>query len=88
MGRSKGRKTHICKDDVLKRVIELFSTMTEAEEITEDSELIDDLEICSMDILFVISCLEEEFQVKISEKDVRKMYTVGDVANVVKALKK
>lgn len=78
----------MCKDDILKRVIELFSSMTEAEEITEDSELIDDLEISSMDILFVISCLEEEFQVKISEKDVRKMYTVGDVADVVKALKK
>ena len=66
----------MCKDGVLKRVIELFSTMTEAEEITEDSELIDDLEISSMDILFVVSCLEEEFQVKISEKDIRKMYTV------------
>lgn len=78
----------MCKDDILKRVIELFSTMTEAEEITEDSELIDDLEISSMDILFVMSCLEEEFQVKVSEKDIRKMYTVGDVANVVKALKK
>ena len=78
----------MCKGDILKRVIELFSSMTEAEEITEDSELIDDLEISSMDILFVISCLEEEFQVKISEKDIRKMYTVGDVANVVNALQK
>lgn len=78
----------MCKDDILKRVIELFSTMTEAEEINEDSELIDDLAVSSMDVLFVISCLEEEFQVKISEKDVRKMYTVGDVADVVKALKK
>ena len=78
----------MCKVDILKRVIELFSTMTEAEEITEDSELIDDLEISSMDILFVMSCLEEEFQVNVSEKDIRKMYTVGDVANVVKALKK
>ena len=78
----------MCKDDILNRAIELFSTMTEAEEITEDSELIDDLEISSMDILFVMSSLEEEFQVKISEKDIRKMYTVGDVANVVKALKK
>lgn len=78
----------MCKDDILKRVIELFSTMTEAEEITEDSELIDDLDISSMDILFVMSSLEEEFQVKISEKDIRNMFTVGDVANVVKALKK
>lgn len=78
----------MCKDDILKRVIELFSTMTEAEEITEDSELIDDLDISSMDILFLISCIEEEFNIKVPEKAIRKMFTVGDVANVVKALKK
>ena len=35
----------MCKEDILKNVIELFSTMTEAEEITPDSELIDDLGI-------------------------------------------
>lgn len=73
----------MCKDDILKRVIELFSTMTEAEEITEDSELIDDLDISSMDILFLISCIEEEFNIKVPEKAIRKMFTVGDVADII-----
>ena len=77
----------MCNEAILKRVIELFSTITDAEEINENSELIDDLGISSMDLLFVISSLEEEFHVKIREKAIRKMYTVGDVANVVKALK-
>lgn len=76
----------MCKDDILKRVIELFSTMTEAEEITEDSELIEDLEISSMDVLFLISCIEEEFNIKVPEKAIRKMFTVGDVADVICAL--
>lgn len=78
----------MCKEDVLKRVIELFSAMTEAEEITEDSELIDDLEISSMDVLFLISSLEEEFRIQVPEKAIRKMVTVGDVAEVITSLMK
>lgn len=74
-------------EDVLERVIALFSTMTEAEEITADSELIDDLEISSMDVLYLISCLEDEFEIKVPEKEVRKMVTVGDVAEIIETLK-
>ena len=76
----------MCKDDILKRLIELFSTMTEAEEINEDSELVDDLGISSMDVLFLISSLEEEFKIHIPEKVIRKMVTVGDVAEIVASL--
>lgn len=73
---------------ILKKVIELFSTMTEvaAEEITEESELIDDLEISSMDVLFLISSLEEEFHISVPEKEIRKMVTVGDVARIIQTL--
>ena len=78
----------MCKEDILKRVIELFSTMTEAEEITEDSELIDDLEISSMDVLILISSLEEEFRIKVPEKLIRKMTTVGDVVDIIYEIRK
>ncbi len=74
--------------DVLKRVIELFSTMTEAEEINEESELIEDLELSSMDVMFLISSLEEEFQVSVPEKEIRKMVTVGDVVQIIQDLRK
>lgn len=74
-------------EDVLARVIALFSTMTEAEKITAESELIDDLEISSMDVLYLISCLEDEFEIKVPEKEVRKMVTVGDVAEVIENLR-
>lgn len=74
--------------DVLKRVIELFSTMTEAEEINEESELIEDLDLSSMDVMFLISSLEEEFQVSVPEKEIRKMVTVGDVVQIIQDLRK
>lgn len=74
-------------EDVLNRVIELFSTMSEADEINADSELIEDLGISSMDVLFLISCMEEEFQIRVPEKAIRKMVTVGDVAEVISEMK-
>ena len=69
--------------EISKRVIRLLAMVTEAEEINEDSELMEDLEISSMDVLFLISSLEEEFQIAIPEKLVRKMVTVGDVIDIV-----
>lgn len=78
----------MANNDILQRVIDLFATMADTEdEITADSELIEDLEISSMDVLFLISSLEEEFSIKVPEKAIRKMVTVGDVADVIAALR-
>lgn len=72
--------------EVLDRVIKLFAVMTEAENIHADSELVEDLDISSMDILLLVSGMEEEFSIKISEREIRKMITVGDVVDVIKLL--
>lgn len=72
--------------EVLDRVIKLFAVMTEAENIHADSELVEDLDISSMDILLLVSGIEEEFSIKISEREIRKMITVGDVLDVIKLL--
>lgn len=72
----------------LDKVIEILSDMTEHDDISENDELIEDLDISSMDVLFIISSLEEEFEIQIPEKEVRKMVTVGDVVNTIKMLKK
>ena len=74
--------------DILARIISLFSTMTECDTITEDSEIIDDLEISSMDVLYLITSLEAEFKISVPEDDIRKMVTVGDVAEIIASLQK
>ena len=71
------------RSDILVKTIALFATMTDAEEITEESNLIDDLELSSMDVLFVISSLEEEFGIKIPEAMIRTTETVSDVVEIV-----
>ena len=74
-------------DIILEKIIQMFSAMTEAENITPESELMEDLAISSMDILYLVSCLEEEFGIKIPESKVRRMFTIDDVAKVVCDLK-
>lgn len=70
-------------NEILEKVIVILSGISEADEITEDSELLDDLDIDSMNLLVLLSSMEEEFKVHISEDDMRKMYTVGDVAEII-----
>lgn len=74
--------------DVLKKIIELFYTISEAEEISAESELIEDLDLSSMDVMFLISSLEEEFHISVPEKEIRKMVTVGDVVQIIQDLRK
>lgn len=71
------------RQEILKRVVNLFSIMTDAEEIRENSELIDDLGISSMDILALTSYIEEEFKIKIAVCNVGRMVTVGDVVDFI-----
>ena len=70
-------------EEILNKVIALFATMTDADEITEESELMEDLGISSMDTLFLISGLEAEFKVKVPEKAIRQVVTVSDVVDII-----
>ena len=72
---------------ILQRVIDLFVTMADTDEkITAESELIEDLGVSSMDVLFLITNLEEEFNIKVSEKALRNMVTIEDVVDTVISL--
>lgn len=71
------------RQEVLEKLIRIFSTMTDAAEITEACELGDDLGISSMDLLTLISYIEEEFHTQISERSIRGIVTVSDVVDVV-----
>ena len=49
-----------------------------------ESELVDDLEVDSMMSLEILTELEREFDIRISEKDLADFVTVGDIFNFVK----
>ena len=53
------------------------------EQVTEDSEIIDDLGADSLDIVDLIMTLEDEFDTEITDEMVEGMKTVGDIAKYV-----
>ena len=65
------------------RIIAEISEVNESE-IRMESELVDDLEVDSMMSLEILTELEREFGIRISEKDLADFVTVGDIFNFVK----
>ena len=74
------------KAEIFNKILELVSTISDAEEITEESEIIEDLGISSMDVLYLVSSLEAEFGVKIPERTVRTFVVLGDMADAIEEL--
>ena len=65
------------------RIIAEISEVNESE-IRMESELVDDLEVDSMMSLEILTELEREFDIRISEKDLADFVTVGHIFNFVK----
>lgn len=53
------------------------------EQVTEDSEVIDDLGADSLDIVDLVMTLEEEFDTEIPDEDIEELRTVGDIVKYV-----
>jgi acyl carrier protein 1 len=65
------------------RIIAEISEVNDSE-IRMESELVDDLEVDSMMSLEILTELEREFGIQISETDLADFVTVGDIFNFVK----
>ena len=48
-------------------------------ELTDESRMVDDLGMDSLDVVELVIAFEEEFGVEISDEDAEKWKTVGDV---------
>lgn len=76
------------REEIFQFITSVFATLIEVDAIRESDELIEDLGISSMDILTLISYLEEEFDIRITERMIRRVVTVGDLVDLVqRALK-
>jgi acyl carrier protein len=58
-------------------------TAVEHDKITNDSRLIGDLHISSLDAYILLCDLEEEYEIDIPEREIAHMWTVEDVETVV-----
>ena len=56
------------------------------ENITMDTNLIDDLGADSLDVVELIMSLEDEFGIAISDNDAAQLYTVGRIVDYLEKL--
>ena len=68
-------------------VSQILAILEDVAEISpdENSVLMDDLDLSSMEILTVVADLEETFGLRIPEKELRNFVTVSDLADYLAA---
>ena len=71
--------------DILEKIIDILCNQLDLdkEQVTEDSEIIEDLGADSLDIVDLVMTLEEEFDTEITDEMIEDMKTVGDVVKFV-----
>ena len=57
----------------------------EVSEMTEQSELVNDLGLCSFDMVNAVVEFEDEFDIEISDDDIPNMKTVKDIIDYINA---
>ena len=58
------------------------------EKVTADAKIVDDLGADSLDVVELLSRLEDEYGITIPDEDVEELVTVGDVVKEIEKLKK
>ena len=59
-----------------------------AEKVTAESKIVEDLGADSLDVVELLSRLEDEYGITIPDEDVEDLLTVGDVVNEIEKLTK
>lgn len=67
---------------MLERITEILSKYTK-EEITAESTLVNDLGLSSFDIVSIVTAFEDEFDIEISDRDIRKLVSVADIIDYI-----
>lgn len=73
--------------EIVSQILAILEDVAEIspEDVREDSVLMDDLDLSSMEILTIVADLEEMFGLRIPEKELRNFVTIGDVADYLEA---
>lgn len=69
--------------EIIAQILAILEDVAEIspEDVSEDSVLMDDLDLSSMEILTIVADLEEAFALRIPEKELRSFVTISDLAD-------
>lgn len=76
------------REEIFEKVKEIVVDVLKVHDedaVTEDAELVDDLDASSLDVVELVMALEDEFPVKIPDEDADKVKTVGDIVEYLAA---
>ena len=59
----------------------------DADSITEDTTVVDDLGADSLDIFQIIMGIEEEYDIELDNESVEQIQTVGDAVEAIRTIK-
>ena len=70
---------------VFEKVREILCDQLDLEEdkVTMDSDIVEDFEADSLDVVDLVMSLEDEFNIEIPDEEIENLHTVGDVVAYV-----
>ena len=73
--------------EIISQILAILEDVAEVspEDVNENSVLMDDLDLSSMEILTIVADLEETFGLRIPEKELRNFVTIGDLVDYLAA---
>lgn len=76
------------REDILQKVIEIMTDQIsiDADEIDEHTSLENDLEVDSLDLLQIVTAIEDEFNITIEDEAFGTVKTVGDAVTYIEGL--
>ncbi len=72
---------------IFERVVQIFVTElgVEADRVTPDASVMDDLGADSLDVVTLLMAFEDEFGMTIDDSEAEKFTTVGDIVSYIEA---
>lgn len=70
------------KEEIIKIVSEVSEVPIE--KINENTNLVADLDLESLDLVTLVAKFESMYKIEILDKDIKKIQTVGDIINYIK----
>ncbi len=73
---------------VFQKLCEILASQLgiDASEITPETNIIEDLGADSLDVVELITTMEDEFDIIVTDERIRELYTVGEVAEFMEKL--
>ncbi|MEE1101357.1 MAG: phosphopantetheine-binding protein [Agathobacter sp.] len=68
---------------VKEKIIDIIKNATDIENIEMDSNLMDDLELSSLEIFTMFSDIEDEFGIKIPTDEIETISSIEDIVRIV-----